>query len=116
MIPLSFGDIALLNHLLEERGTRYQVRWKDCFTACLEPPGECCFTPELQLSLIHILAQGAVALQPGLGGDGEPGVLQAFLHGGVVAHIHVAGAGAALDGLPGAAAIESYLDVYKRQA
>lgn len=32
MIPLSFGDIALLNHLLEERGTRYQVRWKDCFT------------------------------------------------------------------------------------
>ena len=25
MIPLSFGDIALLNHLLEERGTRYQV-------------------------------------------------------------------------------------------
>ena len=47
MIPLSFGDIALLNHLLEERGTRYQVRWKDCFTACLEPPGECCFTPEI---------------------------------------------------------------------
>ena len=40
MIPLSFGDIALLNHLLEERGTRYQVRWKDSFTACLEPPGE----------------------------------------------------------------------------
>ena len=56
-----------------------------------------------------LLAQGAVALQPGLGGDGEPGVLQAFLHGGVVAHIHVAGAGAALDGLPGAAAIEGYL-------
>lgn len=48
MIPLSFGDIALLNHLLEEWGTRYQVRWKDSFTACLEPPGECCFTPELQ--------------------------------------------------------------------
>lgn len=44
MIPLSFGDIALLNHLLEEWGTRYQVRWKDSFTACLEPPGECCFT------------------------------------------------------------------------
>lgn len=39
MIPLSFGDIALLNHLLEERGTRYQVRWKDCFNACLEPRG-----------------------------------------------------------------------------
>lgn len=55
-----------------------------------------------------LLAQGAVALQPGLGGDGEPGVLQAFLHGGVVAHVYVAGAGAALDGLPGAAAIEGY--------
>ena len=55
MIPLSFGDIALLNHLLEERGTRYQVRWKDSFTACLEPPGECCFTPELQREALGLV-------------------------------------------------------------
>ena len=55
MIPLSFGDIALLNHLLEERGTRYQVRWKDCFTACLEPPGKFCFTPELQREALGLV-------------------------------------------------------------
>ena len=55
MIPLSFGDIALLNHLLEEWGTRYQVRWKDCFTACLEPPEECCFTPELQREALGLV-------------------------------------------------------------
>lgn len=55
MIPPSFGDIALLNHLLEEWGTRYQVRWKDCFTACLEPPGECCFTPELQREALGLV-------------------------------------------------------------
>ena len=76
MIPLSFGDIALLNHLLEERGTRYQVRWKDCFTACLEPPGECCFTPELQreaLGLVERFYRELFFSVKGLEGPGKPG-------------------------------------------
>ena len=87
MIPLSFGDIALLNHLLEERGTRYQVRWKDSFNACLEPPGECCFTPELQREALGLVERFyrekglAVVFSPdklffsvkGLEGPGKPG-------------------------------------------
>lgn len=87
MIPLSFGDIALLNHLLEERGTRYQVRWKDSFTACLEPPGKFCFTPELQREALGLVERFyrekglAVVFSPdklffsvkGLEGPGKPG-------------------------------------------
>ena len=59
MIPLSFGDIALLNHLLEERGTRYQVRWKDS-----RLPGA---------SRGMLLYPGAPAGSPGAGGEVLPG-------------------------------------------
>ena len=46
-----------------------------------------------------------VSIQPGLGGDGEPGILQALLHIDKVAGIHLAGAGAALDGFADTAAV-----------
>ena len=61
MIPLSFGDIALLNHLLEERGTR---------------------VPGAVEGLLHrlpgasrgmLLYPGAPAGSPGAGGEVLPG-------------------------------------------
>ena len=44
MESLDFGDLAALNHLLAEKGTRYHIAYKNHRTACLEPPGACCLT------------------------------------------------------------------------
>ena len=67
-----------------------------------------CLDP-LHKAGIGLLADAAVTVQPRLGGNGEPGVLQALFHSGVVAYVHVAGPGAAFNGLPGSAAIEGHL-------
>ena len=50
-----------------------------------------------------------LGIQPVLGGDGEAGGLQALLHGDVVTAVDLAAAGAALDGCPGAVAVEGDL-------
>lgn len=43
---ISFADIALLNAQLKESGTRYRLLYQNEETAGIEPPGECCLTPE----------------------------------------------------------------------
>ena len=35
MESLDFGDLAALNHLLAEKGTRYHIAYKNHRTACL---------------------------------------------------------------------------------
>ncbi|CCX37990.1 unknown [Clostridium sp. CAG:1013] len=60
-------------------------------------------------TFIGFLTKLAVPFQPCLGGNRKSGVLQAFFHCGVMAHIHVAGTCAAFDGLSSAAAVKSHL-------
>ena len=50
-----------------------------------------------------------VGVQPGLGGQGEAGLLQALLDGDDVAGVDVAGAGPALDGAPRPGAVQGEL-------
>ena len=60
---------------------------------------------------LRLLVSRVLAVQPGLGRDGEAGFLQAPLDVHVAAGVHVARTGAAADGLPRAAAEERQLSL-----
>lgn len=55
-VEIDYQDLILLNTRLREENIRYRVSYKNPTTACLEPPGACCCTPERQegaYRLIH---------------------------------------------------------------
>ena len=45
-MDIDYQDLVLLNARLQRENLRYRVSYKDNTTACLEPPGPCCYTPE----------------------------------------------------------------------
>lgn len=47
-MDIDYQDLVLLNARLQSENLRYRVSYKDSSTACLEPPGPCCCTPERQ--------------------------------------------------------------------
>ena len=80
--------------------------------------------PSLPGLLLHSLHKGhlgvglglVVAVHPRLGGDGEAGGGQALLGGDEIAGVHLAGAGAALEGAAGAAAVEGdFAGLFQRE-
>lgn len=44
-MEIEYADIVRINAELKRKNTRYQVRYKDKDTACIEAPGECCIMP-----------------------------------------------------------------------
>ena len=55
---------------------------------------------------VGLIPNGVIAVQPAFCGDGKARVFQAFLHRDIVAGVHIAGTGAALDGLAGGVAVQ----------
>ena len=47
-MEIQYADLVLLNGELKERGNRYRVGYKGEDVACLLPPGECCWTGEME--------------------------------------------------------------------
>ena len=64
---------------------------------------------ELPPVLPGLLVGGVIVGDPFFGGDRYPGVQKALIDGDSLPLIHIAGAGAALDGAVGAAAVQSHL-------
>ncbi|MGN8968296.1 RDAC family protein [Intestinimonas sp. HCP28S3_D6] len=54
-MDIDYQDLILLNNQLREEGIRYHVTYKDHTTACLEPPGACCCTPEQKEGALRVI-------------------------------------------------------------
>lgn len=54
-VEIDYQDLILLNTRLREEDIRYRVTYKNTTTACLEPPGACCCTPERQAGAYRVI-------------------------------------------------------------
>lgn len=54
-VDIDYQDLVLLNTRLREEDIRYRVTYKNPTTACLEPPGACCCTPERQEGAYRVI-------------------------------------------------------------
>ena len=54
-MDIDYQDLVLLNTRLREEDIRYRVTYKNPTTACLEPPGACCCTPERQEGAYRVI-------------------------------------------------------------
>ena len=54
-VDIDYQDLILLNTQLREEDIRYRVTYKDHTTACLEPPGACCCTPEQKEGALRVI-------------------------------------------------------------
>ena len=54
-MDIDYQDLVLLNTRLREEDIRYRVTYKNPSTACLEPPGACCCTPERQEGAYRVI-------------------------------------------------------------
>lgn len=44
---IPYADVVLLNGEMRKKKLRYRLSLKDRTTGCIEPPGECCLTPQM---------------------------------------------------------------------
>lgn len=56
-MQISYQDLIYINAGLRAHHIRYRVRYKNETTACLEPPGECCCTPEQRRSAVELIRE-----------------------------------------------------------
>ena len=54
---IEYADIVQINAELKEKNTRYQVRYKDKNTACIEAPGEYCITEERKRQTLECIRE-----------------------------------------------------------
>lgn len=56
-MEIQYQDLILLNAALQEKGLRCHVRYKNNQIACIEFPGECCFTEELKTGVLACIEE-----------------------------------------------------------
>ncbi len=56
-MKIEYADLVLLNAELKKKNTRYHVSYKNEYTACIEPPGECCMTDELKQNALNCIKE-----------------------------------------------------------
>ena len=54
-MEILYQDLININGSFQQQDIRYHVRYKNESTACLEPPGACCCTPELQKRAFQLI-------------------------------------------------------------
>lgn len=56
-MDIQYQDLIEINASLRQHHIRYRVRYKNESTACLEPPGACCCTPEQQRGAFRLIGE-----------------------------------------------------------
>ena len=54
-MTIDYQDLILINAVLQEKGLRYRVSYKNNSVACINPPGECCQTPEQSQLTLQVI-------------------------------------------------------------